>query len=334
MNLLNAISTTWPLEAVSVQPIGGGINNRTFRLQTTSGGYILRLYPSSAQPEMIAFETRVLAELARADLPFQVPAPLRSRAGEAAPTIRFHQTEETDATEARAMVTAVIPGAARQPESLAQAESAGAALGALTRAMSGISPTGTPVGYGDLEHINPLLPDPVAAASLPMITPEESRRLTRLLEGIIRDRNHWYRTLPMQVIHGDYVPFNILMLGDTVSAVLDFELACYDPRALDFATGFWPWLMWREDTDWAMADAFAAAYTRHQTFTPAEAEALPFLLRLRRAGSLLWWAGKYLQGTAAGDGVRWNVASALRLEDWLEANQGELLRRASGWVRA
>ncbi|HEY3365882.1 MAG TPA: phosphotransferase [Symbiobacteriaceae bacterium] len=226
-------------------------------------------------------------------------------------------------------IAPVIPGSVCEPASAEQASAVGAALGTLVKAMGRVTLAAPPGGtYGDLEQIDPLLPDPLAAAALPLIDSRDQKRLARLLADVMAERQSWYATLPRQFIHGDCVPFNVLMVGARVSAILDFELACRDIRAMDFAIGLWPWLRQGE----AMADAFARGYTSHQAFTFAEAEALPFLLRLRRAATLVWWAGRYLHGTAGAEMLQWAVSSALQMADWLEANRAVLIARASQWA--
>ncbi len=317
------VAAAWPVGQVGqIELLQGGINNRSFRVSADSGDYILRIYPAGRRPETVAFEMAVLTALAGAELPFQVPRPMRSRSGDLAPTI------PVDDGQALALLAPVIPGAFCEPATPAQAESAGAALGLLHRAMAAIPPAENRGGtYADLDLIDPLFPDPRLAADLPWVDAASRERLIHLIDGVLAERAHWYGRLPQQVIHGDYVPYNLLMLGDRVSAVLDFELASWDLRALDFSMGLRAWLQWKGALRWEMGEAFVRGYTAHQAVTGAEIEALPFLFRVRRAATLVWWAGRYGGGTAAESTIRWAVEAALEPDD-----AADLVERVAGWA--
>jgi homoserine kinase type II len=75
------------------------------------------------------------------------------------------------------------------------------------------------------------------------------------------------------VIHADLFRDNVLWLGDRVSAILDFEMACVAPAALDPAVAMLDWC-W-EDADYsparvrALGEGYRNAAER-STFPPAE----------------------------------------------------------------
>jgi homoserine kinase type II len=62
--------------------------------------------------------------------------------------------------------------------------------------------------------------------------------VSRELEQIARS---WPEDLPRGVIHADLFPDNVLLLGDKVSALIDFYFACTDITAYDVAVTHAAW---------------------------------------------------------------------------------------------
>lgn len=76
----------------------------------------------------------------------------------------------------------------------------------------------------------------------------------------------------------------MLVAAGRVSAVLDFEFATSAARALDVAMGLRMTIrVWENPEPWDEARRFCQGYTRWTTLT--EAEAMPWLMRLRALGS-------------------------------------------------
>ena len=68
---------------------------------------------------------------------------------------------------------------------------------------------------------------------------------------------------PTQVIHTDYYPANVLVAGDAVSGILDFEYAGRGHRAMDVAIGLAAFSNKRwDDWSWPVCRAFAEGYLR------------------------------------------------------------------------
>lgn len=327
---LQTLALTWPLPGpFTVREQSGGINNLTRRIDTSAGSYFLRLYRGAPDLSKVRYELDILVQLAACGLPFAVPAPVPTRDGD--PLARLTGTEG----EHLAILTPLIPGALPDQRDAAQARACGEALGELTQALARIrveQPAG--VGsYGLLRSIHPLVPDPAAVpAQLPIPT-EQQERLRRRFADLLEQVPAAYAALPRQVIHGDYVHFNLLMAGGQVSGVLDFEIACRDPRALDLAIALasWPYGLWGTGAEWPILDAFGQGYCSRQQLTAAEIAALPLLIRLRRSVHLLHQLGRYLEGIGNAEVVQSATASALQMDDWLAESGDELVRCAQTW---
>jgi homoserine kinase type II len=315
-----------------------GINNLTQFVDTDSGSYVLRVYKQGADPARVGFEVEVMRQLAAQNLSFAVPSPLPTRSGELIARVPGPGAPgETPGGPAEALATLVpvIPGDHPEWGNRTHAFARGRALGELTRALARVNVPPPPgmTTYGDLAHHRPSVPDPVAAARRSPVPSGRQEALARFIEQVMAEVPSVYAALPRQIIHGDYVTVNILMAEGRVSGVLDFEIACHDLRALDLASALPIPLGAGEPTDWDLIDAVGRGYTNQQELTSAEAEALPALLRIRRATIFVHMAGHFWEGTGREDLLHYGADTALQAHAWLEAHGAELVRRSRSWTR-
>jgi homoserine kinase type II len=135
------------------------------------------------------------------------------------------------------------------------------------------------------------------------------------------------------VIHWDFEPSNVLVAGGRVTAVLDFEFAAPDLRAIDVARGLHAWTQGAlpDGTAWDAAAAFAGGYGTRATLAPAEARAVAPLLLLGQLAVFVHWANRYRRGMLRADAPADPVAGwagrLLRLGDWLAGHKAELADR-------
>jgi len=107
--------------------------------------------------------------------------------------------------------------------------------------------------------------DPEVAAALPVFR-EELDRAARLPSA------------PRGLVHGDPFAENVLWLGDRVSAVLDWEMACTAVFAYDLAVALNAWC-YGDDFDPQRAAALLAGYRSKSKVDPSTIEALHALAR-------------------------------------------------------
>ena len=92
---------------------------------------------------------------------------------------------------------------------------------------------------------------------------------------------HWPTGLPQSVIHADLFPDNVLLRGNSVSAMIDFYFACTGMMAFDLAVTHAAWSFadggrrFRPD----VGAALIAGYETRRTLDPKERAALPTLAR-------------------------------------------------------
>jgi len=139
--------------------------------------------------------------------------------------------------------------------------------------------------------------------------------------------------LPHQIIHRDYDQSNILMEGNVVTGVLDFEFCGPDLRILDlaYALSQWPFGLWNTGREWSVIDAFGKGYLEGQRLTLTELDMLPHVLRLRATTSLFFRFGCYQQGLETSESMLGHIHEALRNESWLRVHKKELMSHIRSW---
>lgn len=327
-----ALATAWPFlgqpDTLRFSPLRGGTNNNLYQVMgadSSAGEYVLRLSASHLDERRARLEYATLAALERRGLPFAVPTPLLTVEG--APWL--------DAPSSRgrtlATLTRFIPGAEPNRQNLAQAESAGEALGALDSALAMVELASDDAALtwrsmGALDQITPLVPDPPAAfARLPIPAGKRSRLLDGYAAMMAR-LPALYAALPQQLCHEDAGPSNLLMEGDRVTGILDFEFLARDLRVMDVtvALAWWPVDVLESGAEWLIIAAVARGYARALRLTRAEIAAIPTLWAMRGYTSLIHRLGRALQGVSPMTHVIERAEAALAWEDWLRAH-GERL---------
>ena len=105
---------------------------------------------------------------------------------------------------------------------------------------------------------------------------EAVRQAIDLANQVVAD---WPAGLPRSTIHSDLFPDNVLMLGDSVSGLIDFYFACTDMMAYDLAVTHAAWSFtkgghaYRSD----VGSALVEGYESIRPLTDAERDALPLL---------------------------------------------------------
>ncbi len=91
----------------------------------------------------------------------------------------------------------------------------------------------------------------------------------------------WPAGLPRSVIHADLFPDNVLMLGETVTGLIDFYFACTDLAAYDAAVTHAAWCFDGEgrNFDPAISAALLEGYESLRPLSTDERAALPVLAR-------------------------------------------------------
>ncbi len=336
---LFTVLTHWPIDPpTTLTSLAGGTNNRAWLVETASTtSYVLRLMAGLTDLPRVRYEAALLAKLHDTALPFHLPLPVLTHTGDVLLPLRLDSSGQAIAT-----LTPFLPGQvpARNAANIAHAGVALARLDAALAAIpiSALPPTedSTRFLYGDLAHCHPLVHDPVAMVEQ-LLPPEQAQAVSRILTQAQHD---WEtlsdQSLPQQVLHRDYGPGNVLMEGERVTAILDFEFAGVDRRVFDLcvAISWWPVRLMGTGQEWELIDSFGRAYTAYVPLTEEELLTLPAALRMRDTTSLVYRIGRYMAGQESAQTIQERAQHSLWREDWLQANQEILIQHALTWTRS
>ena len=274
-------------ELVSAKGIAEGVSNSNWIVDTAKARFILTMYERRIELGDLPFFLGLLDHLAAKKCP--VPATVHDRSGKA---YRSHDGKAVALIE-------YLPGISPTEPTPAQAHAVGAALAQIHIAA---------MDFGRRRE-NDLAPEDTLAIlekcgadALAKIDP----RLPRVIDMGRNITETWPGDLPQSVIHSDLFPDNVLMLGETVSGLIDFYFACNGAMAYDLAVTHAAWCFDRTGTrfDAAIGQALVEGYETVRPLEERERQALPIL--------------------AQGACLRF-VAS--RAEDWLDTPADALVTR-------
>ena len=234
-------------ELVSAKGIAEGVENSNFLVETTRDRFILTLYEKRVAANDLPFFMALLDHLDAKGLP--VPPAIKDRNG-----VEIQELEGRPACLIRFM-----PGVSLSHPTPAQSLAAGSAMGEMHRAVADFAPTrDNSMGF---DTWRPLLDR--CGRSLDEIAPGMFDDLAAALDHV---EARWPRdTLDRVAIHADLVPDNVLMLGDTVTSLIDFYFACTDIRVYDLAVMHSAWAFdgAGRNYDATVGDALVRGYEQH-----------------------------------------------------------------------
>jgi homoserine kinase type II len=263
-------------EVRALQPIGSGIENTNYFLDTDDGAWVLTLFERLGA-EQLPFYLALMRHLARHGLP--VPEPRATAQGELCHPV---------AGKPAALVNR-LPGAPVEAPDAHHAEQIGAMLARMHRAVADF-PLGqpNPRGLGWWQ------------ATAPVVRPHLSAGQASLLDDELAYQQHLdvspsHAQLPRGAVHADLFRDNALFEGlpgrERLSAVFDFYFAGADTFAYDLAVALNDWCI-DDDSgrlDDSRAQALITGYRSEREPEGAEWRLLP---ALRRAAALRFWLSR------------------------------------------
>lgn len=325
MNPQTLLAAWFETGAGSVAPTSTGTNNRSFLVTVDSCKYILRLASDMHAEERVTHELVLLRELRATNLPFRIPAAQLTLSGEC-----LHRSPGPPATVAT--VFSVIPGKPPERGNIDHAAVCGEALGELDTGMGTILPDIA----ADLQlWVDPILleefvSDPVIdeARLFPLQTMIEN--ISGILTELAISARAMIDRFPLQTIHCDFFPANVLVDAGKVSGILDFEFVARGPRVQDLAIGLWTFGSSADSSfNWSVVEAFAAGYATRHRLDRDELAAIPEFILLREAISLVHWADRYRQGMITWDNLVDRLEQLVRVHTLVASSAGELVQRVT-----
>lgn len=249
-------------ELLSAKGIAEGVENSNYLVDTTNGRFILTVYEKRVDRGDLPFFLSLIDHLADKGC----PVPRARHAASGAATIDWHGKAIALIEFAEGLsVSHPTPG---------QARAVGKALGQVHKAAASF-PMSRPNSLG-LEGWFALAER--CGDDLDAIQIGLRERIARECTFL---NSHWPAALPHSVIHADLFPDNVLMIGDTVSALIDFYFACTEVRAWDVAITHAAWSFENDGTGFnpAVGDALLAGYEDSFGLSEKERAAFPILAR-------------------------------------------------------
>jgi homoserine kinase type II len=293
-----------------------GTNNQTFVVSLGPARWVLRI-SQNLTAEQVRAEHRLLARLRRAGLPFVVPEPV--------PALEGDYLAET--ASGPATMTKWLRGTHPDLSEEQPLERFGRAIGQLSVALGRIPRQDAPHDWLTSQHVHPDVPD-VDELGRELTAAGISSELTWPLAGF--KHGTWLTgvgaELPVQVVHGDIAPSNVLVDERTgaVTAILDFEIAGAELRVQDLVVGL-KHSGALDEPDWQRRTAaLARGYCGAQELTEAEAAAVPDLLLARATGTVIWRAGRWRRGQASLGDISVRLHELAAADRWLASHGNEL----------
>ena len=249
---------------VSAKGIAEGVSNSNWLIETTgrdgSGArYILTMYEFRIDTDELPYFLSLLDHLAAKGCP--VPRTIHDRDGALYRKIGGKSVALIE----------FLPGVSVGQPTPAQARAVGGELARLHLAAADFPSTrANTMGIAESRR----LLDACGDAGLASIDPALA---TLIAQDLPRIAAAWPADLPRSVIHADLFPDNVLVLGDTITGLIDFYFACNDVTAYDLAVTHLAWCWdeggFRED----LSRAMIAGYEAVRPLSGAERDALPLL---------------------------------------------------------
>lgn len=315
----------WPEWAGELRKREGGWNNSTYFITNDLRRAVLRVYNTHNDTAKIRFEHEVLERLQKLPLTFQVPAPIRSAAGETIIPIG-------DGSGKFACLFHYIVGKSPPDGNASFAYSFGKAAGELSAALAEVRPE-IPTAYPPYYQLKQAYPacDPRTVREFCLRPAEYFTDLREELQLLytayeqIMESLEGLEKLPHQLVHGDLNASNLLVSPaspEEVTALLDFEFCTWDIRVMEPAvilSGF----LGAADERKAVR-LFCEGYGGMSSLQPDEISAIPTLVRLRQVDVFLHFLSRYLNGTDEADVLQKQVRilssglAELAAKDWLQ----------------
>lgn len=252
-------------ELVSAKGIAEGVSNSNWLVETTGSAangkrFILTMYERRIDIAELPFFLGLLDHLAAQGCP--VPRTIHDREGASSRMV---------GGKAVALIE-FLPGVSVDQPTPAQALSVGKVLAEMHESASSFPG----------RRANDLGPDTSArvlaqcgAQALAEIDPG----LPAMIDLAQQVARNWPTGLPGSIIHSDLFPDNVLMLGNTVSALIDFYFACNDAMAYDLAVTHAAWSFSNDGKVFRpeVGQALIQGYESVRQLTDAERAALPLL---------------------------------------------------------
>lgn len=283
----------WTLVSDDVMPLGGAVNG-VVRIHSSIGDLVIRVHRPWTDPVRLAAVHAVQDRLRTRGIP--IPSVIRAAGGETFVTISGNPIGRSGTEHDRLVEVLQTVDADGDTTSRERADIILSTLAPLHRALATIDPTSVPqpayAAHVDVSEALVWLDDTDAAFAACGNQPGFRRASTvrgaarLLIERIRMDRLALDAELPRQLVHGDFGFGNVLVRGDRVVAIVDFDFMAERPRVFDLAYALYHAItrmrhqdqtgpLRTEEYRWLVGRVTSYDAATHLPLTGAELNALP-----------------------------------------------------------
>ena len=304
------------IDGIHLEPTSGGVNNIVQYIHLPNGEReLLRIYNNGCDEKRVNFEHAILKQVNTFDLSFQVPNFEETKDG---------KTMARLSNGADACICKVIPGVLPK---LTCAQDLGRTAGELNTALTkvNIDPSMCNCApYYKLFEVHHAVTKENFEQTMNEnyfddVRPVADRMLKEVLK-IYDLASTTYQSLPTQLIHGDLHYDNVLVQDGKVTALLDFEFAAFDWRALEIAIGLSKYAGEEPDAMPYFQD-YITGYATTGILTKEEAQAVPDLINLRILSNIVYFVGRHIAGEDDISSITTRIENYARRVDWVNNNK-------------
>lgn len=313
---------------IKLTPTTGGVNNIVQYVTLPNGDKeLLRIYNNGCDAKRVNFEHEILKRLNLVQgLSFQVPCFLTSADGS-------NQTMVRLSNGADACMCKIIPG--HLPK-LTCAQDLGRAAGELNTALAALGQDldrslCSTAPYWKMWKVHHAVTREkfVLVMQGPYFDATRAvadRMLAETLAITDRCETAYQSSLPVQLIHGDLHYDNVLVQDGRVTALLDFEFASFDWRAMELAIGLSKYAG-EEPESMPYFDDYIDGYAMTGKLTKEEAQAIPDLINLRILSNIVYFVGRHLAGEDDISTITTRIENYARRVEWIKSNSDIIVNR-------
>lgn len=316
-------------QVTSLQPTTGGVNNFVQYVNLSSGNrLILRIYNNGFDTPKVVFEHQLLRHLNdQQKFSFQLPKFLPSKEGST--MARLSNGSEACMCD---WIHGTLP-------KLTCVREIGRASGELSAALSnkvyGLDETitGNVAPYWkiwDVHHA--VTKQSVHRFLLESVELNDVRDVALRMWSetlAIADKCQVYQSsLPSQLIHGDLHYDNVLVEDGKVTAILDFEFAAFDWRAMELAICLSKYA--GEEPAMPYFHEFINGFAESGVLTRAEAQAIPDLITLRILSNVVYFVGRAIAGEDNISTLTTRIENYEKRINWLKENANAIVAHIIG----
>eukprot|EP00798_Chlamydomonas_sp_ICE-L_P016519 gene16519-22746_t len=267
------------------QPTSGGVNNVVNYVNTSDGEkYVMRVYNNGNDSVKPAFEMDLLDKLSKIELSFKTPEPVLSLEGKPTVLLSSGTLAKTTSPEEVGRATGELCNAMTSIETTIGNTKAPMAPYWKLFLAHWATKNDSSIFYNEVET-NPRFNE--CREAIDYLTAEIRKVETQLL--VWREMG-----LPEQLIHGDLHYDNVMVLGDKVSGLLDFEFCVYDWRCMELAVALSKYV--GEEEPIPLIRNFVRGFVKHIALSDAEIDLMPDLINLRIFSNVVFFTGRAIAG--------------------------------------